>query len=76
MTIARLVETVGRILVVFAAVAPLGIGAWAGREWLLRSAADQWIVSDPLGPADAVAVFGGGVADLRSRPHNTADKDG
>ena len=44
-------------------ILPVGIGAWAGREWLLRSAADQWIISDPLGPADAVAVFGGGVAD-------------
>src|SRR6516162_2826632 len=62
-TVARLVETLGRMLVVFTAVAPLVIGAWAGREWLLRSVADQWIVSDPLGPADAVAVFGGGVAD-------------
>jgi uncharacterized SAM-binding protein YcdF (DUF218 family) len=51
------------MLVVFASVAALGIGAWADREWLLRSAADLWIVSDPLGPADAVAVFGGGVAD-------------
>jgi len=62
-TVARLVETLGRILVVFTAVAPLVIGGWAGREWLLRSVADQWIVSDSLGPADAVAVFGGGVAD-------------
>jgi uncharacterized SAM-binding protein YcdF (DUF218 family) len=44
-------------------VAGLGIGAWADREWLLRSLADLWIVSDPLGPADAVAVFGGGLAD-------------
>jgi uncharacterized SAM-binding protein YcdF (DUF218 family) len=44
-------------------VAGLGIGAWAGREWLLRSAVDLWIVSDPIGPADAVAVFGGGLAD-------------
>ena len=50
-------------LVVFAVIAALGIGAWAGREWLLRSAADLWIVSDPLSPTDAVAVFGGGVAD-------------
>ena len=48
---------------VFAAVALLAIGAWTGREWLLRSVADQWIISDSLGPADAVAVFGGGVAD-------------
>jgi uncharacterized SAM-binding protein YcdF (DUF218 family) len=51
------------MLVAFAVVAALGIGAWTGREWLLRSAADLWIVSDPLGPADAVAVFGGGLAD-------------
>src|SRR5262249_43939901 len=28
-----------------------------------RSAADMWIVSDPLSPAGAVAVFGGGSAD-------------
>jgi len=62
-SIARLVETLGRILVVLTAVALLGVGAWEGRPWLLQSAADQWIVSDPLGPADAVAVFGGGVAD-------------
>ena len=44
-------------------MAALGIGAWADREWLLRSVADLWIVSDPIGPADAVAVFGGGLAD-------------
>jgi uncharacterized SAM-binding protein YcdF (DUF218 family) len=62
-TIARLVETLGRRLVVFPAVALLAIGAWTGREWLLRSVADQWIVSDSLGSADAVAVLGGGVAD-------------
>ena len=53
----------GGTLVVFAVVAALGIGAWLDRGWLLRSAADLWIVSDPLGPADAVAVFGGGLAD-------------
>jgi uncharacterized SAM-binding protein YcdF (DUF218 family) len=51
------------MLVVFAVVAAVGIGGWTGREWLLRSVVDLWIVSDPLGPADAVAVFGGGVAD-------------
>jgi DUF218 domain len=44
-------------------VAVLGIGAWVGRDWLLLSAANLWIVSDPIGPADAVAVFGGGIAD-------------
>jgi uncharacterized SAM-binding protein YcdF (DUF218 family) len=52
-----------RLTAVFAVVAVLGIGAWVGRDWLLLSAADLWIVSDPIGPADAVAVFGGGIAD-------------
>src|SRR5215831_16644730 len=52
-----------RIMWVMFAVAALGIGAWLDREWLLRSAADLWVVSDTLGPADAVAVFGGGLAD-------------
>src|SRR5438874_4209094 len=48
---------------VFVVAAALGIGAWVGRDWLLLSAADLWIVSDPIGPADAVAVFGGGIED-------------
>jgi uncharacterized SAM-binding protein YcdF (DUF218 family) len=52
-----------RLLAVFAVVAVLGTGAWADRDWLLLSAADLWIVSDPIAPADAVAVFGGGLAD-------------
>jgi uncharacterized SAM-binding protein YcdF (DUF218 family) len=38
-----------------------GVGAWLSRDWLLPSIADLWIVSDPIGPADAVAVFGGGI---------------
>jgi uncharacterized SAM-binding protein YcdF (DUF218 family) len=50
-------------LAVFAVLTIPAIGAWSSREWLLRSAGNLWIVSDPLGPADAVAVFGGGVAD-------------
>jgi uncharacterized SAM-binding protein YcdF (DUF218 family) len=52
-----------RLMAVLAVVAVLGIGAWVGRDWLLLSAADLWIVSDPIGPADAVAVFGGGLGD-------------
>jgi uncharacterized SAM-binding protein YcdF (DUF218 family) len=52
-----------RLSAVFAIVAAVGIGMWVGREWLLLSAADLWIVSDPIGPADAVAVFGGGLHD-------------
>jgi uncharacterized SAM-binding protein YcdF (DUF218 family) len=51
------------MLVLLAVVAPVAIGGWSAREWLLCAAADRWIVSDPPGPADAVAIFGGGVAD-------------
>src|SRR5271166_5951090 len=47
----------------------LAVAAWYGRAFLLRSAADFWIVSDPLAPADAVAVFGGG---LENRPFAAA----
>ncbi len=52
-----------RLLTLLVVVAALGTGAWVGRDWLLLSATDLWIVSDPIGPADAVAVFGGGIAD-------------
>ena|ERR1700730_4604986 len=45
-------------------VAVTGVGAWAYRAPLLRGAADAWIVSDPVLPADAVAVLGGGL-DVR-----------
>jgi uncharacterized SAM-binding protein YcdF (DUF218 family) len=38
--------------------------AWVEREPLLRGAADLWIVSDEVSPADAVAVLGGRV-DVR-----------
>jgi uncharacterized SAM-binding protein YcdF (DUF218 family) len=46
-----------------AVVVVIGIGAWFARMPLLRTAADVWIVSDVVGPADAVAVFGGGLED-------------
>ena len=52
-----------RLLAVFGVAAALGTGAWIGRDRLLLSAADFWIVSDPIGPADAAAVFGGGIQD-------------
>ena len=42
----------------------LGLGVWVEREAILRSAANLWIVSDPITPADAVVVLGGGI-DLR-----------
>jgi uncharacterized SAM-binding protein YcdF (DUF218 family) len=47
----------------FVMLVALGVGGWYGRTLLLRSAADFWIVSDPIGSADAVAVFGGGLED-------------
>ena len=34
---------------------------WLNREALLRYAAQQWIVSDNLEPADAVVILGGGI---------------
>ena len=52
-----------RLSAVFAVMTLLGSGLWVGRGWLLPAAADLWIVSDPIGPADAVAVFGGGIQD-------------
>jgi uncharacterized SAM-binding protein YcdF (DUF218 family) len=58
------------LLVLFAATVALGIVAWLNRDVLLRSAAAAWIVSDPLRPAAAVAVFGGGLED---RPFAAAD---
>jgi hypothetical protein len=37
---------------------------WVERAPLLRGAADLWIVSDPITPADVAVVFGGGL-DIR-----------
>jgi uncharacterized SAM-binding protein YcdF (DUF218 family) len=52
-----------RFLVVLLALVGIGVVGWVERRSLLRSAADAWIVSDPIAPADAVAVFGGGLED-------------
>ncbi len=41
------------------------IAAWTARTSILREAAALWTISDPLAPADAIAVLGGGVT---SRP--------
>jgi uncharacterized SAM-binding protein YcdF (DUF218 family) len=38
----------------------LGAGVWLERVALLQGAADFWVVSDPITPADAVVVLGGG----------------
>jgi uncharacterized SAM-binding protein YcdF (DUF218 family) len=51
------------LLALFVLLVALAVTAWYGRALLLRSAADFWIVSDPLAPADAVAIFGGGLED-------------
>jgi len=53
-----------------AAIVALGTVVWVERAALLRSAANAWIVSDEVGPADAVAIFGGGPDD---RPFAAAD---
>ena len=50
-----------RALMIFLLLAVGSAGAWISRDQLLRGAADLWIVSDVPGPADAVAIFGGGV---------------
>ena len=49
--------------------------AWLEREPLLRGAADLWIVSDEVTPADAVAVLGGGL-DVRPFAAATLYKKG
>jgi hypothetical protein len=38
-------------------LAAAGLVAWFGREFLLREAADLWIVSDRLTHADAIVVL-------------------
>ena len=49
------------VLALLASIALLCVAAWFGREPLLRSAADLWIVSDQAARADAVVVLGGGI---------------
>ena len=51
------------LLALFVMLVALAVAAWYGRALLLRSAADFWIVSDPLAPADAAVIFGGGLED-------------
>ena len=48
----------------------LGAFAWFQREALLRYAAEQWVVSDDIHPADAIVVLGGGV---NTRPFTAAE---
>jgi uncharacterized SAM-binding protein YcdF (DUF218 family) len=61
----RLAASVALVLLVLA-----GSASWLYRVPLLQGAATVWIVSDDVGPADAVAVLGGG---LEQRPFAAAD---
>jgi uncharacterized SAM-binding protein YcdF (DUF218 family) len=49
------------LLVLLVLITAIGFAAWFERVRLLRAAADLWVVSDRLAPADAVAILGGGV---------------
>jgi hypothetical protein len=53
-----------RLAVVVLALVVLGAGVWVEHEPLLRGAAELWIVSDTVSPADAAVVLGGGL-DVR-----------
>jgi hypothetical protein len=59
-----------RYLVFALVLSALGAGMWLERVALLRGAADVWVVSDQITPADAVVVLGGGI---ESRPFVAAD---
>jgi uncharacterized SAM-binding protein YcdF (DUF218 family) len=50
--------------------AVIGASMWINREALLRQAAEYWIVSDDIRPADAVIILGGG---LHTRPFAAAE---
>lgn len=49
------------LLLALAAPVILLLLAWIGRTSILRESAALWVVSDPLRPADAIAVLGGGI---------------
>jgi uncharacterized SAM-binding protein YcdF (DUF218 family) len=59
---------VGIVLLATAIVAL--VAGWLARDEILRGMAQAWMVSDPVAPADAVAVLGGG---LETRPFAAAD---
>jgi uncharacterized SAM-binding protein YcdF (DUF218 family) len=52
-----------RLFLVLLVLMTVGLLAWLDRMFLLEHAATLWIVSDPLKPADAAVVLGGGVED-------------
>jgi hypothetical protein len=59
-----------RALALVVALAILSAAAWIARGPLLRGAAELWIVSDPVAPADVVVILGGGI---ETRPFAAAD---
>jgi uncharacterized SAM-binding protein YcdF (DUF218 family) len=59
-----------RALVVVLLFAAVCAAVWFGRDALLRGAAELWVVSDPVGPADAAVIFGGGA---ETRPFAAAE---
>jgi len=59
-----------RLLYIFAACILIVLAAWLERDTLLRGAGHWWAISDPLEPADAIVVLGGG---LDVRPFAAAD---
>jgi hypothetical protein len=61
---------IGRRVATILSLVVLVAGVWLERAPLLRGAANLWIVSDPITPADAVAVLGG---DLEVRPFVAAE---
>jgi hypothetical protein len=58
----RMIGTVSILILLF--------GLWIGHEKMLQRAARFWVVSDLVRPADAVAIFGGGI---ETRPSAAAD---
>ena len=59
-----------RVAILMVVLALAAGGFWAFRAPILQSAFNAWVVSDPLEPADAVVVLGGG---LNTRPFAAAD---
>src|SRR5262249_41867640 len=58
------------LVATFVFVLAVCVASWFERASLLLTLAEWWVVSDPVGPADAVAVFGGGLED---RPFAAAE---
>ena len=59
-----------RLLIGMLVLASVAAAGWLMRERVLLGAADLWIVSDPIGRADAIVILGGGLA---TRPFAAAE---